>query len=146
MERRGQTWEAFVKLWDEFLLAAHDDSTIIVVEGERDRRALKVLGVSSGVVLYHSGRGLSQLTRALTRPGQRIVVLTDWDREGGHLAHRLTEVLVAEGMRVDLEFRRRLARVLRGEVAHVEGLAGWARRAAEHAGAPLDHWFHTPTE
>jgi 5S rRNA maturation endonuclease (ribonuclease M5) len=146
MERRADAWEEFLKLWEEFLARSKDDSTVIVVEGERDRRSLQRLGVSGRVVLFHSGRGLSQLTRALAKPGQRVVVLTDWDREGGHLAHRLTELLVAEGVQVDVDFRRRLARALRGEIAHVEGLAGWARRSAERAGAPLDHWFRTALE
>ncbi|MGC2289392.1 MAG: toprim domain-containing protein [Thermoplasmata archaeon] len=146
MERGAEAWESFIKLWEEFLSGTQDDATTIVVEGERDRRSLKRLGVSGRVVLFHSGRGLSRLTQTLSRPGQRVVILTDWDREGGHLAHRLTELLVAEGVQVDADFRRRLAKVLRGEVAHVEGLAGWARRSAERAGAPLDHWFENLSE
>jgi 5S rRNA maturation endonuclease (ribonuclease M5) len=145
MERSTEGWEDFLKLWEEFLAGANDPSTVVVVEGERDRRSLQRLGVTGHIVLFHSGRGLSQLTRSLTVPGRRVVVLTDWDREGGHLAHRLTELLVAEGVRVDADFRRKLARAVRGEVAHVEGLAGWAHRAAERAGAPLEHWFrHSP--
>jgi 5S rRNA maturation endonuclease (ribonuclease M5) len=146
MERRAEVWDDFLKLWRDFLATAKDDSTVIVVEGERDRRSLRRLGVSGPVILFHSGRGLSQLTRKLSKPGQRIVVLTDWDREGGHLAHRLTEMLTAEGILPDGDFRRRLARALRGEVAHVEGLAGWAQRSAERAGAPLDHWLQGATE
>ena len=145
MDRSTDGWEEFLELWEEFLVDANAPSTVTVVEGDRDRRSLHRLGVTGRVVLFHSGRGLSHLTRTLTDPGRRVVVLTDWDREGGHLAHRLTELLVAEGVQVDSEFRRRLARAVRGEVAHVEGLAGWARRAAERAGAPLDHWLRTST-
>ncbi|MCI4347404.1 MAG: toprim domain-containing protein [Thermoplasmata archaeon] len=141
MDRSAESWEEFRELWSDFLHRANDASTIVVVEGEKDRRSLKRLGVTGRVVLLHSGRGLSQLTRSLADAGHRVVVLTDWDREGGHLAHRLTELLAAEGTTVDADFRRRLARVLRGEVVHVEGLAGWARRNAERGGAPLDHWF-----
>ncbi|MCI4344563.1 MAG: hypothetical protein L3J87_02935, partial [Thermoplasmata archaeon] len=77
-------------------------------------------------------------------PGTHVVVLTDWDTEGGHLAQKLREFLEAERLTFDLDFRRRLARVLRGEVAHVEGLAGWARRTAEREGAPLDHFLAGP--
>lgn len=84
---------------------------------------------------------MSRLVRTLSDPRRRIIVLTDWDREGGHLAHRLLELLGAEGVSVDRDFRRRLARALRGEVAQVEGLAGWAHRAAEREGAPFDQWF-----
>ena len=146
MERRPEAWENFLKLWLDFLAVTEDGATVVVVEGERDRRSLQRLGVTGRVVLFHSGRGFSQLTQTLSKPGQHVVVLTDWDREGGHLAHRLTESLAAEGILIDAEFRRRLARVLRGEVAHVEGLAGWAQRSAERAGAPLDHWLRKPGE
>lgn len=141
MERQGEAWEQFLKLWENFLSVANDADTVVVVEGERDRRSIQLLGVTGRVVLLHSGRGMSRLTRALSSPGQHIVLLTDWDREGGHLAHRLSELLGAEGVPVDAEFRRQLSRALHGEVAHVEGLAGWARRTAERAGAPLDHWL-----
>lgn len=146
MERAAEVWEGFLKLWEDFLSRANEHSTVIVVEGERDRRSLQSLGVSGHVVLVHSGRGMDRLTHTLSRPGQRVVLLTDWDREGGHLAHRLAELLVAEGIRVDTEFRRKLARAVHGEVAHVEGLAGWARRSAERAGAPLDHWLRVSRE
>jgi 5S rRNA maturation endonuclease (ribonuclease M5) len=146
MVKRSDAWEEFLEVWEQFRVAANDPSSVIVVEGERDRRSLRRLGVTGQVVLLHSGRGFSQLTRSLSGPGHRIVVLTDWDREGGHLAHRLSELLAAEGALVDGETRRRLARVLRGEVVHVEGLAGWARRMAENAGAPLDHWFRAASD
>ena len=141
MERADDGWTDFLKLWEEFLAAANDEGTTTVVEGVRDRRSLQRLGVTGRIHLIHSGGGLSQLTRALSGPGRRIIVLTDWDREGGHLAHRLGELLVAEGIPVDTEFRRRFSRAFRGEVAHVEGLAGWARRSAERSGAPLEHWL-----
>lgn len=146
LERRVEAWEGFRRLWDEFLTTANDIGSITVVEGERDRTSLRRLGVSGQVILFHNGRGLSELTRSLTRTGRRVILLTDWDREGGHLAHRLGELLAAEGVRADSEFRRQLARTLRGEVVHVEGLAGWARRTAERAGAPLDHWFRNSPE
>jgi 5S rRNA maturation endonuclease (ribonuclease M5) len=70
-----------------------------------------------------------------------VVVLTDWDVEGGHLARKLREFLEADQLEFDLDFRRRLSVALRGEVAHIEGLAGWARRSAERAGAPLEHFL-----
>jgi 5S rRNA maturation endonuclease (ribonuclease M5) len=146
MDRRVEAWEQFLRLWEDFLSLANDGSAVVVVEGERDRRSLRRLGVSGHVTLLHSGRGLSALTRALSKSGHRVIVLTDWDREGGHLAHRLLELLNAEGVHVDAEFRRRLAKTLHGEVAHVEGLAGWARRSAERVGAPLDHWIRIPAD
>jgi 5S rRNA maturation endonuclease (ribonuclease M5) len=69
------------------------------------------------------------------------VVLTDWDTEGGHLAQRVREFLTADAVGVDLEYRRKLAKALRSEVVHVEGLHGWARRTAEAEGLALDEAF-----
>ena len=115
-----------------------------MVEGERDRASLRRLGVSGEIFLFHSGRGLSRLTRTLANGHRHVLVLTDWDREGGHLAHRLSELLAAEGVRFDVEFRRRLAKAVRGEVAHVEGLATWATGAAARAGVPLEELTRAP--
>lgn len=146
VDPRRQQWEEFLELWLPFLGESERPGTVIVVEGERDRRSLRRLGIDGPIVLVHRGQSLGHVSQSLVRPGTRIVVLTDWDTEGGHLAHKLREFLEAERLDFDLEFRRRLARVLRGEVVHVEGLAGWARRSAEREGAPLDHFLVRPAD
>ncbi len=138
MEPDDDGWAEFAELWDRFLSAANDPRSVTVVEGERDRRSLRRLNVSGEIVLFHSARGLSRLTRSLASGGRRVILLTDWDREGGHLAHRLAELLAAEGVRYDVEFRRKLSKAVRGEVAHVEGLATWASRTARRAGLTLE--------
>jgi 5S rRNA maturation endonuclease (ribonuclease M5) len=108
------------------------------VEGIRDRRSLRALGLDGPIELVHSGRTMSELAAHLAREGRRVVVLTDWDAAGGQLARTLREFLEAEAVGIDLEYRRRFARVLRGELVHVEGLNGWARRTATEAGTPLE--------
>ncbi|MCI4350516.1 MAG: hypothetical protein L3K15_03265 [Thermoplasmata archaeon] len=138
---RQRQWEGFLELWQRFLLESARRPTIVVVEGERDRRSLRALGIRGRIALVHDGRSLARVAQSLALLGGRVVVLTDWDVEGGHLARKLREFLEAEQLDFDLDFRRRLSVALRGEVAHVEGLAGWARRSAERAGAPLDHFL-----
>lgn len=110
----------------------------MVVEGARDRRAVRRLGWSGPVVMVHRGRPISATASGLAAARGKVIVLTDWDTEGGHLARRLRDFLDAEAIRLDLDYRRRLARILRGELTHVEGLFGWARRQAERRGEPLD--------
>lgn len=132
------TLSEFAALWQKFRTDSAAPRTIIVVEGERDRRSLARLGVSEGIFVLHGGRTLARSAQELVRRGRRVIVLTDWDTEGGHLAHRLTEFLEAEPLDLDLETRRRLARILRGELVHVEGLYGWARRLAEKQGETLE--------
>ncbi len=135
---RAEILEEFLDLWGKLATASEEAGTVVVVEGARDRRALRRLGLGGPIALVHRGVTLAGTAHALVGRGRRVVVLTDWDREGGLLARRLKEFLAAERLDLDLEYRRRFARVLRGELVHVEGLYGWARRLAEAEGAVLE--------
>ncbi|MCI4365075.1 MAG: toprim domain-containing protein [Thermoplasmata archaeon] len=130
--------EDFVELWQRLRLETATPGTFIVVEGERDRRSVGRLGLHGTIFVLHGGRTLSGSAQTLTNRARRVIVLTDWDTEGGHLAHRLAEFLEPEPLVFDLETRRRLAHVLRGELVHVEGLYGWARRLAEKQGESIE--------
>jgi 5S rRNA maturation endonuclease (ribonuclease M5) len=137
----GEAWPEFQKLWARFLDECEDAGTVIVVEGERDRASLRRLHVPARIVALHHGRSTSEVAEELAHGTRRLVVLTDWDTKGGRLAQRLREHLAAQPLWLDLDFRRRLARALRGEIVHVEGLAGWARRSAEGNGETLETWL-----
>jgi 5S rRNA maturation endonuclease (ribonuclease M5) len=138
---RSSLWPDFQELWARLVLESRVPGTVVVVEGARDRRSLARLRVDTRVVLLHHGRTLSGVAQELAGDARRVIVLTDWDAEGGHLARRLKEFLEAMPLELDTDFRRRLSRLLRGELVHVEGLAGWARRTAEGEGIPLELWL-----
>jgi 5S rRNA maturation endonuclease (ribonuclease M5) len=131
-------FDDFVELWRRLRADADDPATVVVVEGARDRRALRRLGLTGRIAAVHRGRSLAGTAQALVGSSRRVILLTDWDTEGGHFAQRLREFLAADRVTLDLEYRRRLARILRGELVHVEGLHGWARRQAERRGATLE--------
>jgi 5S rRNA maturation endonuclease (ribonuclease M5) len=138
------TLEEFVDLWQRFRIESALPGTVVVVEGERDRRSVRRLGLPGTVFVLHGGRTLAETAETLVRRGRRIVILTDWDTEGGHLAHRLAGFLEAEPLDLDLKTRRQLARILRGELVHVEGLYGWARRLAEKQGDAIETLLGPP--
>jgi 5S rRNA maturation endonuclease (ribonuclease M5) len=130
-------FDEFWELWTRLTSESRTPGTVVVVEGERDRRSLRRLGLAGPIVLVHRGRTLSETAQHLAGSARRVIILTDWDTEGGHLAQRLKEFLGSGRSGPDLEHRRRLARVLRGELVHVEGLYGWAARTAEKANRSL---------
>ena len=136
-----QALEEFRELWGKLRSECVEAGTVVVVEGERDRRSLRRLGLEGRIALVHRGETLSGTAHRLVRQSRRVIVLTDWDNEGGQLARRLKEFLEAERLELDLDFRRRLARILRGELVHVEGLHGWARRLAERQGGSLEQFL-----
>lgn len=133
-----EAFERFVDLWQKLRAESEEEGAVVVVEGERDRRSLRRLGLEGTIELVHRGEALSKIAQRLADHGRRVIVLTDWDRAGGEFARRLREFLGAERIELDLEFRRRFAKVLRGELVHVEGLYGWARRLAERQGRPIE--------
>ena len=135
---RSEALEEFLELFAALKADSEEEGSVIVVEGERDRRALRRLGLLGRILLVHQGETLSETAHRLTGQGRRVIVLTDWDREGGLFARRLKEFLAAERLTLDLEYRRRLAGVLHGELAHVEGLYNWARRLSDREGIPLE--------
>ncbi len=136
----------FVELWRKLKVESEEEGAVVVVEGVRDRRSLRRLGLGGPVVLVHRGETLSKTAYRLVGHGHRVIVLTDWDREGGLFARRLKEFLEAERIDLDLDYRRRFARILRGELVHVEGLFGWARRLAERQGEPLEQFLAAGSE
>ncbi len=140
--RGGRDVEAaldeFVELWGRLRAESEREGAIVVVEGERDRRALRRLGLRAPILLVHRGQPLSETAHRLARASRHVIVLTDWDGEGGLFARRLREFLGAGPVILDLDFRRELGRILRGELVHVEGLYGWARRLAERRHVALD--------
>jgi len=137
-------FDEFWDVWERLRAASRVPGTVVVVEGERDRRSVRRLGLSGPVVLVHRGRTLSETAQHLTATARRVIILTDWDTEGGHLPQRLKEFLGAGRSGPDLELRRRLARVLRGELVHVEGLYGWANRTAEKGHRSLSQLLDGP--
>lgn len=135
---RAAAWAAFLEVWTDLRERSAVPMTVVVVEGERDRAALRALQVEGEIALVHRGRPLAQVAQEIGRGAREVILLTDWDTAGGQLAQRLREFLQADGVALDWETRRRLARALRGEVVHVEGLAGWARRSADREGVTLE--------
>jgi|SRR5580693_6439137 5S rRNA maturation endonuclease (ribonuclease M5) len=137
---RDATWEDFLGLWERLLEESADPRTAIVVEGENDVRSLRRIGIDGRIIPIHRGQRLAAVARHLDIVADRVILFTDWDTEGGHLARSLGELLEAGRIEVDTDLRRRFARLLHGELVHVEGLYGWARRMAERQGAPLEHF------
>jgi len=134
-------FEEFVELFQRLRAEARTAGTVVLVEGVRDRQALRRLGLDGEIAVLHRGRSLSDTAAQLADGRRRVILLTDWDTEGGHFVQRLREFLTADRIELDLEFRRRLARILRGELVHVEGLHGWARRIAEQRGGSLEQYL-----
>lgn len=75
---------------------------LIIVEGKKDKEALEKLGVKNIVCL--SGP-IYKVIEDISEKTKEVIILTDLDREGKKLYHRLKHNLQKHGVRVDNYFR-----------------------------------------
>ena len=109
-------------------LAEKNGEAPIVVEGERDVRALRSLGLAGPIVTLHRGVRVFHLCERLAAEHREVVILTDWDVRGGQLAKLLREGLSANGVRYDDEFRARLAVLCQKDIKAIENLHQYVER------------------
>lgn len=112
------------------LLEASGQGTAIIVEGMRDMRALRALGISGPVILA-SRRPALELAEDAARRYKEIIVLTDWDQKGDEMAGMIDQHLRSAGIRADLDIRSRLKKLVRKEIKDVESLSRYVERMRE---------------
>jgi 5S rRNA maturation endonuclease (ribonuclease M5) len=107
--RRERQQEAL----EELKLMLGEAPGIILVEGVRDVEAVKALSPQSTVEVFsHVGQTEHDVVDAIAAKTRSILVLTDFDEKGASIAKRLTQLLEAEGVRVDREARGKIARLM----------------------------------
>jgi 5S rRNA maturation endonuclease (ribonuclease M5) len=118
--------EKIEKVIDE-LITLNDDVPVIV-EGESDLRTLRELGLEGIIIKINVGQSIFNLCEEIARKYTVIIILTDWDRKGGHLSRLLQEGLKANDVKFITDVRARLAYLCRKETKDVEGLVGTIQR------------------
>ena len=119
--------ERFQQLIRQVTFEASNGATIIV-EGKKDRESLRRLGVTGTIeCLQNSRQTPVGFVENLGKP-RRIILLTDFDREGISLAKKLTRILNAYSFHVNLVLWKRLRELTRSEVRSIEELPKYFER------------------
>ncbi len=99
----------------------------IIVEGRRDEHALRKLGVN-GTVLCLKAAGETRFRFLEKLDGLKdVVLLPDFDREGGEMRQWLYQELSRRGVRADDILWRKIRSLARTEVRSVEELPSFIR-------------------
>lgn len=93
---------------------------IVVVEGKRDSEALKKLGFTEQVLVFHSFGGITKFADSVSHH-KSLIILFDSDRKGKYLTRRLIEQL-EHRTRIDLSYKKRLIRITKGRIRAIEEL------------------------
>ena len=95
---------------------------VILVEGNKDVAALESLDVNGDIFCVQVNGGPVRAAEHAWRAGKDAVILTDWDRRGGSLAHDLRENLSSLGVGYDDTIRSDIAFYLRPYSKDVESI------------------------
>lgn len=127
--RRERQREAFEEL-KAILTGGDYDVEFILVEGVRDVEALRFLGVTAPIdVFSHVGKLEHDVASRIAARTKSALILTDFDATGISLAKRITELLTAEGVHIQLDLRRKIGKLM-GVLGlkTVESLDDWEER------------------
>jgi dTMP kinase len=94
---------------------------ILIVEGVKDREALKALGLNINIMILKNGDSLEGVLEKLEDIDE-VVVLTDFDPQGVELAYKIMNRLESVGVKVNLTYWFKLRNLLKREIKDVEGL------------------------
>jgi 5S rRNA maturation endonuclease (ribonuclease M5) len=117
--------EEVEELLDELREYAAEGAPILV-EGSRDRRALRELDVK-GPVFQISGKKTTLNFLEGLASYKRVVIMTDFDRRGNELAKFCAKHLRGLGPKPILDLREKLKALLRRDVKDIQGLAKFLR-------------------
>jgi len=118
--RAAQQLEDLTKVLNE--LKEENVDKPIVVEGSRDEKALRELGVIGEIIQINQGLHIFNLAEQLAMQYNEIIILTDWDRRGGMLARSLSEALAANGCKSNLNLRAKISMLCKKDINDVESL------------------------
>lgn len=111
-----------------------DGGALLLVEGEKDVKSLKTIGIGSNVVAIRlHGKSLHEFVDEISSLNRKIILLMDFDRRGREMTKRLARPLIEIGAKVNLEYWRNLREILSGDVKDIEGLAAYLETLKKRA-------------
>lgn len=100
----------------------------IIVEGEKDKAALRQIGMAGEIIVINCGFSIEILCEVVSRKYNEVIILTDWDKKGGVLARKLKDLLTANGTKYNDVLRARIASSCKKEIKDVESLPALLER------------------
>jgi len=108
----------------------------VIVEGLKDRMALRSLGVNGNIIVLNDGSSVLATCERIAGQWSAAIIFTDWDQKGGELAHALEDGLTQLDVSVDTEYRATVSMLVKKDVKDVEGLPALMRRLQTMSGHP----------
>lgn len=104
----------------EFIFQLNLMNQTVVVEGKRDRFALRQLGYKGIILEFHKFGGIIKFSDYVAKY-DNIILLFDRDRQGRKLTEKVIRLLQRR-TRIDLNFKKKLRKITKGKITCIEQL------------------------
>lgn len=98
-----------------------DKGAVIIVEGKRDRKALRALGITGDIELG-TKKSILVFCEDVAREYNNVIVLTDWDEKGDKLASLMEGHLRSTSAAVNMDIRRKIKNLVQKRIKDIESL------------------------
>ena len=115
--------ERLEKLEELILELQHmsDKGALIIVEGKRDRKALRALGIT-GTIMLGTKKSILVFCEEVAREYNNVIVLTDWDENGDKLATLMEGYLRSTSTAVNMDIRKNIKNLVKKRIKDIESL------------------------
>jgi len=98
-----------------------DNSSLIIVEGKNDIKALNKLGINNVISI---NKPIYLIIEDIARKNKEAIILTDFDPEGRKLYSKIKQEMNRNGIKVNEHYRKFLSKC---KITHIEGLYTYYR-------------------
>ncbi|MCX8172748.1 MAG: toprim domain-containing protein [Archaeoglobaceae archaeon] len=96
---------------------------LVVVEGIRDAKSLRELGIEGEIVVFSGFLSTAEKIKS-----RKVILLTDFDSEGFEIEKGLFRALLSYGNVPNIELKRKIFRCIKKDITKVEELSGFLKR------------------
>lgn len=117
-----ETAEEVLKAIELLQAEENTGNSIILVEGKKDKKAIERLGLKNILCVNNANCSLSGLfgfVEGIDRNIKEAAILTDLDKEGKRIYHKLKQLLQARRIKINDKLRNALFKT---ELRQIEGL------------------------
>ena len=107
-----------------FIEKLKETNKAIVVEGEKDKKALENLGIKKIITL--NKEPLFKIAENISKEHRDVIILTDLDKKGKQLYGKLNSSMQRLGLRVDNRFRNFLLK--KTKLRQIEGIINYLEK------------------
>ncbi len=100
----------------------------VIVEGKKDVAALRKLGIEGRIIKIKTSKTVFRIIEGLREEYDEVIILTDWDRTGTRLYHRVKRACKANTLAFNRKIRKRLIKYTKKDIKDVESLPPFLNR------------------